>query len=56
MEIFGWTPKKIMIVLLIGLSVWILQKLRSLYFYSEHSIEEYFTNTEKKDCTACNTS
>ena len=50
--IFGWTPKKIIIMLLIGLSVWLLQKMRSGFFNSQYNIEEYFTNT-KQGCTSC---
>ncbi len=50
--IFGWTPKKIMIILLIGLSVWMIQKLRSNFFHTQYNIEEYFTNT-KQGCTSC---
>jgi len=50
--IFGWTPKKIMIMLLIGLSVWVIQKLRSKFFHEKYNIEEYFTNT-KQGCTSC---
>ena len=31
-------------MLLIGLSVWLLQKMRSGFFNSQYNIEEYFTN------------
>lgn len=50
--IFGWTPKKIFIMILIGLSVWLFQKMRSGFFHSQYNIEEYFTN-KKQGCTAC---
>lgn len=50
--IFGWTPKKIIIMLLIGLSVWVFQKSRSYFFHTQYNIEEYFTNPTKS-CTSC---
>jgi hypothetical protein len=55
MEIFGWTPKKIAIMITIGLCVIALQKIRSHYFYKNYNIEEYFKNStnEKKDCMTC---
>lgn len=52
MEIFGWTPKKIAIMITIGLFVLLLQKLRARYFYNHYNIEEYFVD-EKKGCVTC---
>lgn len=52
MEIFGWTPKKIAIMITIGLCVLLLQKLRARFFYNNYNIEEYFVD-EKKGCVTC---